>query len=88
MIPKITLEDAEKLSMETDYAVFASEDVSKINTADAGAFFLEGYNHARRMESRAKQPHVADYCSCEMPAKIKGKNECYRCRKPFKETQP
>mgnify|MGYP007053800544 CR=1 FL=1 len=24
-------------------------------------------------------------CSCEMPAKVKGKNECWRCKKPFKE---
>lgn len=24
-------------------------------------------------------------CVCEMPAKIKGKNECWRCKKPFKE---
>ena len=23
-------------------------------------------------------------CACEMPAKIKGKNECWRCKKPFK----
>ena len=24
-------------------------------------------------------------CACEMPAKVKGKNECWRCKKPFKE---
>ena len=24
-------------------------------------------------------------CRCEMPAKVKGKNECWRCKKPFKE---
>lgn len=24
-------------------------------------------------------------CTCEMPAKVKGKNECWRCRKPLKE---
>ena len=24
-------------------------------------------------------------CTCEMPAKVKGKNECWRCKKPFKE---
>ena len=24
-------------------------------------------------------------CSCEMPAKVKGKNECWRCKKPLKE---
>lgn len=44
-LPHIELDDAYKLSLETDYACFAvGED---INTADAGAFFLEGYNHAR-----------------------------------------
>lgn len=24
-------------------------------------------------------------CTCEMPAKVKSKNECWRCKKPFKE---
>lgn len=24
-------------------------------------------------------------CSCEMPAKVKGKNECWRCKRPLKE---
>jgi len=24
-------------------------------------------------------------CTCEMPAKMKGKNQCWRCKKPFKE---
>ena len=39
------LEEAEKLAMETDYACFAVGE--EINAADAGAFFLEGYNHAK-----------------------------------------
>lgn len=24
-------------------------------------------------------------CTCEMPAKVKGKNECWRCKKPLKD---
>jgi len=40
----ITLDEAEKLAMETDYAVKAVGE--PINTADAGAFFFEGYKHA------------------------------------------
>ncbi len=40
----ITLDEAEKLAMETDYAVKAVGE--QINTADAGAFFFEGYKHA------------------------------------------
>lgn len=40
---QITLDEAEKLALETDYAVFAVGE--EINTADAGAFFLEGFNY-------------------------------------------
>jgi len=40
----ITFEDAERLAMETDYAVFAvEEDGNEINKADASSFFYEGY---------------------------------------------
>ena len=46
----ITLDEAEKLAMETDYAVKAVGE--PINTADAGAFFFEGYKHA---ETELKQ---------------------------------
>jgi len=24
-------------------------------------------------------------CTCEMPAKVKGKNVCWRCKKPLKD---
>ena len=47
MIPEITIEQAEQLSMTTDYACFA---VGEINEADAGAFFLEGYNYASKLQ--------------------------------------
>lgn len=33
----------------------------------------------------AKLPVMPTVCKCEMPAKIKGKNQCWRCKKPFKE---
>lgn len=28
---------------------------------------------------------IVSVCSCEMPAKVKGKNECWRCKRPLKE---
>lgn len=28
-------------------------------------------------------PVKRSVCSCEMPAKVKGKNECWRCKKPI-----
>lgn len=45
----ITLEEAEKLSMETDYAFYAVGE--EVNVGDAGAFFLEGYNEALKRVS-------------------------------------
>ena len=45
----MTIDEAEKLAMETDYAVFASETaVLEISEPDAGAFFYEGYMYAVR----------------------------------------
>ena len=30
--------------------------------------------------------HINDMvCTCEMPVKVKEKNECWRCKKPFKD---
>lgn len=49
---QITLDEAEKLALETDYAVFAVG--VEINTADAGAFFLEGYRHCLNQIESAK----------------------------------
>lgn len=43
-ISEISISDAENLALMTDYYCFSVGDT--INTADAGAFFLEGYNHA------------------------------------------
>lgn len=28
---------------------------------------------------------MRQFCCCEMPAKMKGKNLCWRCKKPFKK---
>lgn len=48
LMPDLELHEAKELAMETDYAVFAVEDENnEINTVDAAAFFLEGYNHAK-----------------------------------------
>lgn len=49
IVKKITFENAEDLSMRTDYAIQANECTEEINQGDAAAFFLEGYNHAIRM---------------------------------------
>ena len=42
----MNLEQAQELALETDYAVEAVGE--EINTADAAAFFLEGYEYAQR----------------------------------------
>jgi hypothetical protein len=40
------LSEAQILAMKTDYAIDACEpEGNEINSADAGAFFLEGYKH-------------------------------------------
>lgn len=37
-------------------------------------------------EQQCNIPRVSNLlCSCEMPAKVKGKNECWRCKRPLKE---
>lgn len=49
LLPDMEMEEAEVLSMQCDYACFAVEaDENEINTADASAFFLEGYLEAQR----------------------------------------
>jgi len=49
MLPDINIDKAEELAWQTDYACFAVEaDGNEINKADAGAFFLEGYNYAKK----------------------------------------
>ena len=54
-LPNITLEEAEELAQRTDYAVFAvEEEGNEINYADAGAFFLEGYEYAQKLIKNGK----------------------------------
>jgi hypothetical protein len=36
-------------------------------------------------ELKKKLESDVSVCTCEMPAKVKGKNECWRCKKPFKK---
>ena len=48
-LPDISIEEAEILSLKSDYACFAVEsEGNEINTADASSFFLEGYCEAQR----------------------------------------
>ena len=39
------LDEAEKLAMNSEYAILACEDHNPINSADAAAFFIEGYEY-------------------------------------------
>ena len=47
-LPDLTLDEADVLAKETDYACYACEDVEEINWGDASAFFIEGYQYALR----------------------------------------
>lgn len=53
-IPKLSFEQAEEESKRCDYAIYAVEIAddngfkNEINWADAAAFFLEGYEFARK----------------------------------------
>ena len=49
-LPPITLEKAEEMWPQSNYGQDAVEmPGNEINTADAAAFFLEGYEYARRV---------------------------------------
>lgn len=55
------LDKATDLARETGYAAAANQDYSKINWADAGAFFLEGYEYAKKTSTafaRLKAVHA------------------------------
>ena len=66
---KLTIDEAEELAMETDYAVFASEPKgNEINKADAGAFFLEGYNYAIKLFNKSHLPQVSKCAGIEREA--------------------
>ena len=50
----MTLEEAEALAKQTDYAFDLCDcgGLNPVNWADAGAFFLEGYLHARKQANK------------------------------------
>ncbi len=48
------LEQAQKLALETSYAIEAVGE--EINTADAAAFFLEGYLYAKKTINKPVYP--------------------------------
>lgn len=49
-LPQITYEQAEELWPRTDYAMEAAcQDLQPIFGPDAAAFFIEGYEYARRV---------------------------------------
>jgi hypothetical protein len=53
---KLNLEQATKLALETEYALEAvTHGINPINEADAGAFFLEGFEYARQPSSLANE---------------------------------
>jgi hypothetical protein len=53
-VPEIGLAQAEDLAKRCDYMDAACEiEGNEVNTADAGQFFLEGYNHARELWRKA-----------------------------------
>lgn len=56
-LPAMTLDQASELSKRSPYGQDAVETKgNKINTADAAAFFLEGYEYARKiLQGKAKR---------------------------------
>jgi hypothetical protein len=44
--------------------------------------YLNGINVGQKLPIQNVSVSV---CTCEMPAKVKGKNECWRCKKPLKD---
>jgi len=60
-LPELTLDDAEKLWPETDYADLAAEQKDNpINNGDASAFFLEGYLHAKKLAEKSTCARCAE----------------------------
>ena len=52
----MTLEEAEELAKRTDYALNLCDcdGLNPVNWADAGAFFLEGYLHAKKLDDKGE----------------------------------
>ena len=57
ILPDLTLDDADELWPNTEYAFLAThQDINSINGGDAAAFFCEGYNHARKLLEKCYDP--------------------------------
>ena len=89
-----TIEEIQKLEKRKEMAVFQRKITTQIWTVfeydqeiDAIDRRLEQllYKLKSEQKSSLNVELSVSVCVCEMPAKIKGKNECWRCKKPFKE---
>jgi hypothetical protein len=89
-----------KSSIDTSFAVVANDEIIEVVCTFDEAMQsinknweqvkIEAVN--KSIDKELKEKHLmpshdvnVSVCACEMPAKIKGKNECWRCKKPFKE---
>ena len=59
----MTLDEATKLALQTDYAVEAVGP-AELNTTDAGAFFLEGYLYAEKAFAKTMEQSGIDISPC------------------------
>lgn len=62
---KLSIDEAEILAKNTDYANDANEEFEQINYADAAAFFLEGYNYLLKKikKSDFEVNEIANICN-------------------------
>ncbi len=89
-----------KSSIDTSFAVVANDEIIEVVcTFDEAMQSINKHWEQVKVEAvnksidkELKDKHLlrshsvsVSVCTCEMPAKIKGKNECWRCKKPFKE---
>lgn len=90
-MPKIERRNVDNIDGEPVY-IYGSEDdlVNEFihkgeNDAYAKAFVQILLSRGFATDRFSHYKIVESYCSCEMPAKVTGKNECWRCKKSFKE---
>ena len=62
---------------------FADEQVKKALKGDEGIEYKQGWRDGwdAANEQLKKALDKVEKCKCEMPAKIKGRKMCYRCKK-------
>ena len=82
------LVNAEELDITTDKLMkllesFAEEQVKKALKGDEGIEYKQGWRDGwdAANEQLKKALDKVEKCKCEMPAKIKGRKMCYRCKK-------